>query len=108
MDPIYSYGTKFDIWIILFLFNLTHTQTHTDIHTYTYTHIHTYKPRTIIHIHINAMPLHARKTAPFSLSLPYLYFYRSAILYSNSRAKFEYNERLIKTMGLGCIVVDNE
>lgn len=71
MDPIYSYGTKFDIWIILFLFNLTHTQTHTDIHTYTYTHIHTYKPRTIIHIHINAMPLHARKNCTlFSLSPP--------------------------------------
>lgn len=57
------------------------------------------------------MPLKcAKKLHPFlSLSLsPYLYLYRSAILYSNTRAKFEYNERLIKTMGLGCIVVDNE
>lgn len=48
------------------------------------------------------------KLHPFLSLSPYLYFYRSAILYSNSRAKFEYNERLIKTMGLGCIVVDNE
>ena len=54
-----------------------------------------------------AKKLHSFLSLSLSLS-PYLYLYRSAILYSNTRAKFEYNERLIKTMGLGCIVVDNE
>lgn len=70
MDPIYSYGTKFDIWIILFLFNLTHTQTHTDIHTYTYTHIHTYKPRQLYTYTLTRCLYMREKTAPFSLSLP--------------------------------------
>lgn len=36
IDPIYSYGTKFYIWIILFLFNLTHTHTYIHTHTLTY------------------------------------------------------------------------
>lgn len=93
MDPIYSYGIKFDIpMIILFLFNLN-------------SHVHTRtRSRTITHVHTNANP-NTRKLHPFfSLSLS-ISIYRSAILYSKTRAKFEYNERLIKTTGLGCIVV---
>ena len=95
MDPIYSYGIKFDIpMIILFLFNLN-------------SHVHTRtQSRTITHVYTNANPNTRENCTLFSLSLSLsISICRSAILYSKTRAKFEYNERLIKTTGLGCTVV---